>query len=144
MTGPHKYGSSSWGNGPGCQWSISGASNESIWASHQSAMLEQSSLLEKKSHPPSSFSPSTTQPQQCKSACTQNIPMNYLCALEPKLTRNMGTVQKGCRQWGSAANYVLLSVSNAVTSARGEGSSPVFLLKRRMEENKQTRVWEHT
>lgn len=95
-------------------------------------------LFWKESHPPSSFSPSTTQPQQCMSACLQNIPMNYLCALEPKLTGNIGTVQKGCRQWGSAANYVSLSVSNAVTSARGEGSSPVFLVKRRMEVNKQS------
>lgn len=94
-------------------------------------------LFWKESHPPSSFSPSTTQPQQCMSACMQNIPMNYLCALEPKLTGNIGTVQKGCRQWGSAANYVSLSVSNAVTSARGEGSS-VFLVKRRMEVNKQS------
>lgn len=69
---------------------------------------------------------------QTVSVCLQNIPMNYLCASEPSLTGNVGTVQKGCRQWDSAANYVSLSVSKAVTSTRGEeGSScPVFLVKR--------------
>lgn len=78
-------------------------------------------LLWKESCPLSARAPPPGQPQQLLSARMQNTPMNYLCASEACLTGNVGTLQKGCKQWGLAANYASLSVSDAVTSAGGAG-----------------------
>lgn len=96
-------------------------SKESIWAGHQLAMPGAKFYFGKKAAHSPARAPPPGQPQQLLSARIQNTPMNYLCASEACLTGNVGTLQKGCKQWGSAANYASLSVSDAVTSAGGAG-----------------------
>lgn len=130
MARPHKHSGSSGGT-VHSSW----VSKESIGAGHQA----QSSLWKKESHPPS-WSPSFMAAPTVSVRPRAEHTMNYLCALEACLTGNVGTLQKGCKQWDSAANYLWLSVSNSVTSARGEGGLPC---EEKGLLNKQTRLWQH-
>lgn len=67
----------------------------------------------------------------------QNIPMNYLSALEV-LDREHGNLAGKLEAVGLCSNHIPLPAINAVTCARGRGGSSVFLMKRRRERNKQT------
>jgi hypothetical protein len=111
-------------------------SKESIWAGHQSAMPGAKFYFGKKAaHLPARAPPLG----QSLSACMQNTPMNYLCASKACLTGNVGTLQKGCKQWLITPHCQLAMLSRLLGE---QGSSPVFLVKRRRELNKQTTHWQ--
>lgn len=117
-------------------------SKGSIWAGHQLAMSGAKFYFGKKAaHPPARVPP-PGQPQQSLSTCIQNTPTNYLCSWGGGycLTGNLGTLQKGCKQWDSwlITPHSQLAMLSHLLGGGEQGSSPVFLEKRRRELNKQT------